>query len=42
MAVDLNTIRDIAGRVATAQGAEVVEVEMKGGGKARTLRITID
>ncbi|HZS28493.1 MAG TPA: ribosome maturation factor RimP [Candidatus Angelobacter sp.] len=42
MAVDLNTIRDIAGRVATAHGIEVVEVEMRGGGKARTLRITID
>jgi len=42
MALDLNTIRDIAGRVATAHGVEVVEVEMKGGGKARTLRITID
>jgi ribosome maturation factor RimP len=42
MAVDLNTIRDIAGRVATAHGLEVVEVEMRGGGKARTLRITID
>src|SRR5689334_15687237 len=42
MAVDLNAIRDIAGRVATAHGVEVVEVEMRGGGKARTLRITID
>ena len=42
MALDLNTIRDIAGRVATMQGVEVVEVEMRGGGKARTLRITID
>ncbi len=42
MALDLNTIRDIAGRVATAHGVEVVEVEMRGGGKARTLRITID
>jgi len=42
MAVDVNTIREIAGRVATAHGVEVVEVEMKGGGKARTLRITID
>src|SRR5262245_29021848 len=42
MAVDLNTIRDIAGRVATAHGVEVVEVELRGGGKARTLRITID
>jgi len=42
MAADLNTIREIAGRVATAHGLEVVEVEMRGGGKARTLRITID
>ena len=42
MALDLNTIRDIAGRVAAAHGIEVVEVEMRGGGKARTLRITID
>src|SRR5689334_18792525 len=42
MAVDLNAIRDIAGRVATAHGVEVVEVEMRGGGKARTLRIFID
>ncbi len=42
MALDLNTIREIAGRVATAHGVEVVEVEMRGGGKARTLRITID
>jgi len=42
MAADLNTIREIAGRVATAHGVEVVEVELRGGGKARTLRITID
>jgi ribosome maturation factor RimP len=42
MALDLNTIRDIAGRVATAHGVEVVDVELRGGGKARTLRITID
>lgn len=42
MALDIKTIRDIAGRVATALGVEVVEVEMRGGGKARTLRITID
>jgi len=41
MAADLNTIREIAGRVATAHGVEVVEVELRGG-KARTLRITID
>ena len=42
MAADLNTIREIADRVATAQGVEVVDVELRGGGKARTLRITID
>src|SRR6476660_6533296 len=42
MAADLNTIRELAGRVATAQGIEVVDVELRGGGKARTLRITID
>ena len=42
MAADLNTIREIAGRVAVAQGIEVVDVELRGGGKARTLRITID
>ena len=42
MAADLNTIREIAGRVAAAQGIEVVDVELRGGGKARTLRITID
>src|SRR5271169_7092670 len=42
MAADLNTIRDIAVRVAAANGIEVVEVELRGGGKARTLRIFID
>jgi ribosome maturation factor RimP len=42
MAADLDTIRDIAGRVAKALGIEVVDVELRGGGKARTLRITID
>jgi len=42
MAADLNTIRDIVGRVAATHGVEVVEVEMRGGGKARTLKITID
>jgi ribosome maturation factor RimP len=42
MAADLTTIRAIAGRVAATHGVEVVEVELWGGGKARTLRITID
>src|SRR5499427_5128592 len=39
---DVEKIRAIAGRVATTYGVELVEVELKGGGKARTLRITID
>jgi ribosome maturation factor RimP len=43
MAADLNTIRDIAVRVAKTLGIEVVDVELRGGGgNARTLRITID
>ncbi len=42
MAADLDKIREIAGRVAATHGAELVEVEMRGGGKARSLRITID
>src|SRR5579864_1590293 len=39
---DAEKIRAIAGRVAATYGVELVEVELKGGGKARTLRITID
>ena len=35
-------VREIAGRVAADYGIEVVEVELRGGGKARMLRITID
>jgi len=35
-------IRAAAERVAQTNGVELVEVELKGGGKARTLRITID
>ena len=42
MAADLDKIREIAGRVAATHGVELVEVEMRGGGKARSLRITID
>jgi len=42
MALEVNKIREIAARVASAHGVEVVEVELRGGGKARTLRITID
>ena len=42
MAGDVEKIRAIAGRVAATYGVELVEVELKGGGKARTLKITID
>lgn len=42
MAADLIKIRDIAQRVATTYGVELVEAELRGGGKARTLKITID
>ena len=42
MAVDLDHIREIAERVAASMGLELVEVELRGGGKARMLRITLD
>lgn len=42
MAADLEKIRDIAGRVATTHGVEAVEVDLRGGGKSRTLKIVID
>ena len=42
MAGDTDKIRAIAGRVAATHGVELVEAELHGGGKARTLRITID
>src|SRR5215470_14521685 len=42
MAGDVEKIREIAGRVAGTFGVELVEVELMGGGKARTLKITID
>lgn len=42
MAADIEKIRDIAIRVATTYGVEVVEVDLRGGGKSRMLRITID
>ena len=35
-------MREIAERVALSSGLEVVEVELRGGGKARMLRIVID
>jgi len=42
MAVDLDHVGAIVGRVATSLGLEVVEVELRGGGKSRMLRIFID
>src|SRR5579871_1481506 len=42
MAADLVKIREIIGRVAATHGVELVEAEMRGGGKARVLKITID
>jgi ribosome maturation factor RimP len=42
MAVDLERVQAIAERVAASQGLELVEVEMRGGGKARMLRLFID
>jgi ribosome maturation factor RimP len=42
MAVDVEHVRQIAERVAASQGLELVEVEFRGGGKARMLRLYID
>lgn len=42
MGADVEKIRAIVGRVAATHGVELVEAEMRGGGKARTLKITID
>ena len=42
MALDIDKIREIAERVAASSGLEVVEVELRGGGKARMLRVVID
>ena len=42
MTLDIDKVREIAERVAASHGLEVVEVELRGGGKARMLRIFID
>src|SRR5271170_8184894 len=42
MGFELDHVREIVERVATGSGLEVVEVELRGGGKARMLRIVID
>ena len=40
--MEIERIREITERVAASSGLEVVEVEFRGGGKARMLRIVID
>jgi ribosome maturation factor RimP len=42
MAVDLERVQAIVERVAASLSLELIEVEMRGGGKARMLRIFID
>ena len=42
MAFDVDQVREVAERVAKSSGLDVVEVELRGGGKARMLRIFID
>jgi ribosome maturation factor RimP len=42
MAIGVEKVRDIAERVAASRELEVVEVELRGGGKARMLRVIID
>ena len=42
MAFELGPVHEIAERVAASNGLEVVDVEMRGGGKSRMLRIVID
>ena len=42
MALDLEQVREIAERVTSSSGLELVDVEFRGGGKSRMLRITID
>jgi ribosome maturation factor RimP len=42
MAFEIERVREIAERVAASSGLEVVEVELRGGGNKRMLRIVID
>jgi len=42
MAFASEQVREIAERVAASSGLEIVSVELRGGGKARMLRIVID
>jgi ribosome maturation factor RimP len=42
MALNIEQVREIAERVAATHGMEVVDVEFRGGGKSRMLRLFID
>jgi ribosome maturation factor RimP len=42
MALDVDRVREIAERVAASSGLEVVDVEFRGGGNARMLRVFLD
>jgi ribosome maturation factor RimP len=42
MALNLGQVREIAERVAATHGMEVVDLEFRGGGKARMLRLFLD
>jgi len=42
MAFDEAKVRGIADRVASSSGLEVVDIEFRGGGKSRMLRVFID
>jgi ribosome maturation factor RimP len=42
MALDLDRVREIAERVAASSGLEVVDVEFRGSGQARMLRVFLD
>src|SRR5205807_3801846 len=42
MALDIDQVRAVVERVAASSGLEVVDVEFRGGGKARMLRVFID
>src|SRR6266568_7558267 len=42
MGFEIERVREVAERVAASYGLEVVEVELRGGGKARMLRLVID
>src|SRR5206468_10301359 len=42
MALDVDRVREIGERVAASSGLEVVDVELRGGGKSRMLRVFLD